>query len=383
MEPAVVEIRGISKHFGEGPTRVDALRDVSLDVFPGTVIGLRGPSGSGKSTLLNVIGCILEPNSGSMRLNGDLVYDGKWLRADLRALRLEKIGFIFQSHNLLPFLNAWENVAIARILAGATLAQARDRALELLAYLGVERRRDAMPGELSGGEAQRVAIARALANDPAHHPRRRADRRARFAARRHRDGHAAQGGDRTPYRRDRGHARREDLQPLRSHPHAARRGDRSPGTRGRVNRLLIGVKAAGPNAARVLSMPHNSKGETMHDWPEMTKELSAQLRNLRGGAPDVMKAFAGIAQAATAAKALDTKTKELIALGIAVAARCDDCIAFHVKAAVERGASREEVLETLGMAIYMGTGPAVMYASHALEAFSQFEAARAPATAPA
>ena len=120
METAVVEIREISKHFGAGATRVDALRKVSLDIFPGSVIGLRGPSGSGKSTLLNVIGCILEPNSGSMRLNGDLVYDGKWLRSDLRALRLEKIGFIFQAHNLLPFLNAWENVAIARILAGAS-----------------------------------------------------------------------------------------------------------------------------------------------------------------------------------------------------------------------------------------------------------------------
>ena len=162
----VVEIRGISKHFGEGLARVDALREVSLDVFPGTVIGLRGPSGSGKSTLLNVIGCILEPNAGSMRLSGELVYDGKWLRSDLRGLRLEKIGFIFQSHNLLPFLNAWENVAVARTLAGASLAQAKERALELLTYLGVERRQDAMPGELSGGEAQRVAIARALANDP-------------------------------------------------------------------------------------------------------------------------------------------------------------------------------------------------------------------------
>ena len=101
-----------------------------------------------------------------MRLNGELVYDGKWLRTDLRSLRLEKIGFIFQSHNLLPFLNAWENVAVARILAGASTAQAKERALELLTYLGVERRQDAMPGELSGGEAQRVAIARALANDP-------------------------------------------------------------------------------------------------------------------------------------------------------------------------------------------------------------------------
>jgi putative ABC transport system ATP-binding protein len=165
-EQPVVELKGISKHFGEGPARVDALRDVSFDVFPGTVVGLRGPSGSGKSTVLNVVGCILEPNSGTMRLNGELVYDGKWLRADLRSLRLEKIGFIFQAHNLLPFLNAWENVAVARILAGASTAQAKDRAVELLTYLGVERRRNAMPGELSGGEAQRVAIARALANDP-------------------------------------------------------------------------------------------------------------------------------------------------------------------------------------------------------------------------
>ena len=162
----VVEVKGINKHFGDGPTRVDALRDVSLDVFPGTVVGLRGPSGSGKSTLLNVIGCILEPNSGSMRLNGELVYDGRWLRSDLRRLRLEKIGFIFQAHNLLPFLSAWENVAVAQILAGVPAAQAKQRALELLDYLGVERRKDAMPGQLSGGEAQRIAIARALSNDP-------------------------------------------------------------------------------------------------------------------------------------------------------------------------------------------------------------------------
>jgi putative ABC transport system ATP-binding protein len=165
-ERAVVEIRNINKHFGEGATRVDALRDVSLDIYPGTVIGLRGPSGSGKSTLLNVIGCILEPNSGSMRLNGELVYDDRWLRSDLRRLRLEKIGFIFQAHNLLPFLNAWENIAVAQILAGVAPAQAYKRALELLEYLGVERRRDAMPGQLSGGEAQRIAIARALSNDP-------------------------------------------------------------------------------------------------------------------------------------------------------------------------------------------------------------------------
>jgi AhpD family alkylhydroperoxidase len=110
----------------------------------------------------------------------------------------------------------------------------------------------------------------------------------------------------------------------------------------------------------------------MTRWPETTKELSAQLRSLRGGAPEVMKAFAGIAQAALAPKALDGKTKELIALAIAVAVRCDDCIAFHVKAALDQGASRDEITEALGMAIYMGAGPSVMYASHALEAFAQF-----------
>lgn len=115
-------------------------------------------------------------------------------------------------------------------------------------------------------------------------------------------------------------------------------------------------------------------------WPQITKELTVQLRNLRGGAPDVMRAFGHIAQAALAPRALDAKTKELIALGIAVAVRCDDCIGFHVKAAFEQGASEQEVTEALGMAIYMGAGPSVMYASHALEAFSEFakEAGGAP-----
>lgn len=111
-------------------------------------------------------------------------------------------------------------------------------------------------------------------------------------------------------------------------------------------------------------------------WTDWTKELSADLRNLRLGAPDVMKAFSGVAQAALAAKALDVKTKELIAIAIGVAARCDDCIAFHVKAAVEAGATKEEIAETLGMAIYMGAGPSVMYASHAFDAYSQFAAAK-------
>ena len=109
------------------------------------------------------------------------------------------------------------------------------------------------------------------------------------------------------------------------------------------------------------------------DWKDHMKSLSASLRELRGGAAgEVMKGFSGIAQAALKANALDTKTKELIALAIGVAVRCDDCIAFHVKAAIEQGASREEILETLSMAVYMGAGPSVMYASHALSAFEQF-----------
>ena len=110
----------------------------------------------------------------------------------------------------------------------------------------------------------------------------------------------------------------------------------------------------------------------IENWPETAKILSSELKNLRSSAPEVMKAFSAVAQAALAPKALDTKTKELIALGISVAVRCDDCVAFHTKAAVQQGATREEVLETLGMAIYMGAGPSVMYASHALGAFNQF-----------
>jgi AhpD family alkylhydroperoxidase len=116
----------------------------------------------------------------------------------------------------------------------------------------------------------------------------------------------------------------------------------------------------------------------MADWPKMTSELSPHLRDLRQALPEVMKAFAAVSQAALAPQALDTKTKELIALAIAVALRCDDCIAFHVKTALQQGASRAEVTEALGMAIYMGTGPSVMYASHALDAFGQFDQAAKP-----
>ncbi len=167
MALPLVEIDQISKHFGEGETRVDALREVSINIYPGEVVALLGPSGSGKTTLLNVIGCIIDASSGSMALDGEMVIaDGRWLRADLRRLRLDKIGFIFQFHNLIPFLDATDNVALVLQLAGVDAAEARARAIALLDYLEVGHRRSAMPAKLSGGEAQRVAIARALANRP-------------------------------------------------------------------------------------------------------------------------------------------------------------------------------------------------------------------------
>lgn len=162
----LVALRGIRKHFGAGASRVDALADVTLAVHAGEIVGLRGPSGSGKSTLLNVVGCVAEPSGGWMQLDGEPVYDGRWLRADLRGLRLFKIGFIFQTHNLLSFLDSTENVAEAMELAGMRPREARARAQAQLDYLGVGHRARAYPGEISGGEAQRVAIARALANNP-------------------------------------------------------------------------------------------------------------------------------------------------------------------------------------------------------------------------
>lgn len=162
----LVEVSNVSKHFGEGQARVDALRNVSLKIHSGEVVALLGPSGSGKTTLLNAIGCIMEPTSGRVSLDGDVVFDGRWLKDDLRRLRLDKIGFIFQFHNLLPFLNAVDNVALVLELAGRDPSDARNEAVRLLDYLEVGHRRDAMPAKLSGGEAQRVAIARALANKP-------------------------------------------------------------------------------------------------------------------------------------------------------------------------------------------------------------------------
>ncbi len=159
-------IEGLRKRYGQGDTAVDALKGVDLRVAPGEVVGLIGPSGSGKSTLLKCLGAVIEPSAGRMTLGGKVIYDQGWQVTDLRALRRDQIGFVFQAPYLIPFLDVLDNVALLPMLAGQPNAQARQQALQLLQALDVAHRASAMPTRLSGGEQQRVAIARALVNRP-------------------------------------------------------------------------------------------------------------------------------------------------------------------------------------------------------------------------
>ena len=164
--PPAIEVAGLRKRYGAGDTAVDALKGVDLTVQPGEVVGLIGPSGSGKSTLLKCLGAVTEPSAGQIRLSGEIVYDGDWRNLDPRALRRDRIGFVFQAPYLIPFLDVTDNVALPLLLAGRSNREARRRARELLAALDVEHRAQAAIAQLSGGEQQRVAIARALANQP-------------------------------------------------------------------------------------------------------------------------------------------------------------------------------------------------------------------------
>jgi putative ABC transport system ATP-binding protein len=164
-EPGI-RIEGLRKRYGQGDTAVDALKDVNMTVAPGEVVGLIGPSGSGKSTLLKCLGAVTEPSGGRMILDGRPIYEDGWNLTDLRALRRDSIGFVFQAPYLIPFLDVTDNVALLPMLSGRPNGQARARALELLNALDVGHRAKARPSELSGGEQQRVSIARALANRP-------------------------------------------------------------------------------------------------------------------------------------------------------------------------------------------------------------------------
>ncbi|MEQ1595793.1 MAG: ABC transporter ATP-binding protein [Casimicrobium sp.] len=161
-----IRIEGLSKRYGAGETAVDALKDVNMQVAPGEVVGLIGPSGSGKSTLLKCLGAVIEPTTGRMTLGDTTIYDNGWKLRDLRALRRDRIGFVFQAAYLIPFLDVTDNVALMPMLAGQPNAIARARAVDLLKALDVVHRAKAEPSQLSGGEQQRVAIARALANQP-------------------------------------------------------------------------------------------------------------------------------------------------------------------------------------------------------------------------
>lgn len=166
MNAQGIRIEGLRKRYGKGDTSVEALKGVDMQVAPGEVVGLVGPSGSGKSTLLKCLGAVIEPTAGRMSLGQEVIFDQAWKIADLRELRRDKIGFVFQAPYLIPFLDVTDNVALLPMLAGLPNADARQRAVELLEALDVAHRAKAMPSQLSGGEQQRVSIARALVNRP-------------------------------------------------------------------------------------------------------------------------------------------------------------------------------------------------------------------------
>jgi putative ABC transport system ATP-binding protein len=161
-----IEAIELTKVYGRGNTEVVAMRKASMSVRRGEVVALLGPSGSGKSTFLTAVGLINPPTSGQIRIGGQFVLEGPHARRNLTAFRRKHVGFVFQKSNLIPFLNARENVQIALELNDTSPRAARKRALELLDNLGVQDRSEHLPTMLSGGQQQRVAVARALANQP-------------------------------------------------------------------------------------------------------------------------------------------------------------------------------------------------------------------------
>jgi putative ABC transport system ATP-binding protein len=164
-ERAIIRTQGISKVFGSNGAAVHALRGVDLTVQRGEFVALMGPSGSGKSTLMAIIGCLDSPTSGSYELDGVPVQGLSG--AALARVRNEKVGFVFQTYNLLPKASIVRNVELPLLYAGVSRKERRRRALELLEQVGIAEKAESLPAQLSGGQRQRVAIARALANGPA------------------------------------------------------------------------------------------------------------------------------------------------------------------------------------------------------------------------
>ncbi len=165
MSAPIIRARGLVKTYGANGTAVHALRGVDLDVKRGEFVALIGPSGSGKSTLMALLGCLDRSTSGSYELDGESVEELSG--AELAAIRNAKVGFVFQSFNLLPRASVTRNVELPLLYAGISSRERRERAVELLESVGIAEKAKSFPGELSGGQRQRVAIARALANRPA------------------------------------------------------------------------------------------------------------------------------------------------------------------------------------------------------------------------
>ncbi len=164
MKP-VIAVRNLSKIYQMGSTEVKALQTIDLDIFPNEFVALMGPSGSGKSTLMNLLGCLDTPTDGQYLLGGEQVSEMD--DDDLATIRNRRIGFVFQTFNLLPRLSALENVALPLVYAGLSKDERHQKAREVLGLVGLGDRVDHKPNELSGGQRQRVAVARALVNDPA------------------------------------------------------------------------------------------------------------------------------------------------------------------------------------------------------------------------
>lgn len=161
----IASVRGVTRDYQQGQLTVRALRGVDLDVEPGEFTALMGPSGSGKTTLLNLIGGLDVPTSGTVQVDGRAL--DQMSPKELSDLRRDRIGFVFQSYNLIPVLSAYENAEFVMLLQGRPAADRRERAMRTLADVGLAGMEHRRPGELSGGQQQRVAVARAIAGQPA------------------------------------------------------------------------------------------------------------------------------------------------------------------------------------------------------------------------
>jgi putative ABC transport system ATP-binding protein len=161
---AIVECHGVSKTYQQGKMVVNALSDIDLTVQTGGFIALAGPSGSGKTTLLNLIGGLDRPDHGTIQVGGQVYEDLN--SSQMADLRLNHIGFVFQSYNLIPVLSALENVEYVMLLQGTPASDRRQRARKMLDIVGLENKHDRRPAELSGGQQQRVAVARAIVSNP-------------------------------------------------------------------------------------------------------------------------------------------------------------------------------------------------------------------------